>query len=66
MHTKPMADSDGVFSSPEQEKYICRQPECGKKEVICEKWESSCGGYEDYRYTCQACKHGWWVEGIDS
>ncbi len=31
-------------------------------------WESSCGGYEDYYYTCQneECNHTFWIDGIDS
>ena len=29
-------------------------------------WESSCGGFEDYKYTCPTCKHGFWIDGPDS
>ena len=29
-------------------------------------WESSCGGFEDYKYTCPSCKHGFWIDGPDS
>jgi RecJ-like exonuclease len=29
-------------------------------------WESSCGGYDDYKYRCNACGHTWWVEGPDA
>lgn len=66
MHTKPMADSAGTFGSPEKEKYKCRK--CGEQSVECRIWESSCGGYEDYKYECknQDCKYYWWIEGIDS
>jgi hypothetical protein len=42
----------------------CRK--CGEKQVTMYTWESSCGGYEDYRFTCRACKATWWVDGIDS
>ena len=29
-------------------------------------WESSCGGYEDYKYTCTVCGAVHWVDGMDS
>lgn len=46
------------------EMHTCRK--CKKESAICYVWESSCGGYEDYKYVCQECKHVWWVDGIDS
>lgn len=66
MHTSPMPDSAGEFSPPEKELYTCRK--CNQKTAKCRLWESSCGGYEDYNYTCTNpdCKYEWWVEGIDS
>lgn len=66
MHTGPMSELDGDFSEPEKEKYVCHK--CGQKSATCKVWESSCGGYEDYKYECQNkdCKHSWWVDGIDS
>lgn len=66
MHTKPMPESAGTFRKPEQQKYICRR--CLKTTAACRMWESSCGGYEDYKYECQdkACGYEWWVDGIDS
>ena len=63
MHTQPMPDSAGDFSKDEPTDHKCKH--CGG-EVRCSKWESSCGGYEDYRYKCIKCGHGWWVDGIDS
>ena len=30
------------------------------------KWESDCGGFEDYQFRCFACGKTWWVEGPDS
>lgn len=30
------------------------------------KWESSCGGFEDYHYRCVACGKDWWCEGGDA
>ena len=64
MHTQPMADSDGKFANMKPCKGKCRK--CGKEELSYREWESSCGGYEDYQYTCRACGHSWWVDGIDS
>lgn len=64
MHTKPMAETEGTFRAPEPTKYTCRK--CGKREATCATWDSSCGGYEDDKYTCGACGHSWWVEGPDS
>lgn len=40
---------------------------CGHTgQVTCSVHESSDGAYEDWRYTCQACGHVWWIDGIDS
>ncbi len=64
MHTKPMAESEGRLHLPGAVKHLCSK--CGKLEVTCQTWESSCGGYEDYKYTCGACGHVRWVDGIDS
>ena len=55
---------EGTFAKPEEKLYTCRS--CGKAAATCRTWESSCGGYEDYKYTCTACGHEWWVDGIDS
>lgn len=62
-HTKPMADSEGTFSDEHQSERPCR--ECSGL-VTYHTWDSSCGAYTDYRYTCTECGHGWWVEGSDS
>lgn len=66
MHTKPMEDSEGTFNKPNSCFYKCRK--CGENTATCRSWESSCGGYEDYKYECQNkdCKFVWWVDGIDS
>lgn len=64
MHTKPMSELNGEFTKTEPEKYTCHK--CQKQEAICKVWESSCGGYEDYKYICKACGYIWWVDGIDS
>ena len=64
-HTTPMADNQGEFSEfkvyPE---IACRN--CGVHAVSMREWESSCGGWEDYQYRCNACGKMWWVDGIDS
>jgi hypothetical protein len=59
-----MADSDGTFQEPKDAGVNCR--ECKGGPVTYETWESSCGGYEDYKYTCGECGATWWVDGIDS
>lgn len=65
MHTKPMAESEGNFSDMKPcEGKKC--PKCGKEEIFYKVWESSCGGHEDYKFTCRACGHSWWIDGIDS
>ena len=63
MHTKPMAESDGTFTNENEVKWPC--PKCGGK-VHMRVWESSCGGYEDEKYTCTACPWVRWAEGPDS
>lgn len=64
MHTGPMPDSAGVFGDEKLSDEPC--PKGEGHQVYCASWESSCGGYEDYRYRCSTCGHKWWVEGIDS
>ena len=62
-HTPNMPDSAGDFTTLETG-IVCRK--CKEPRVTESKWESSCGGYEDYKYTCAACGFYWWEEGIDS
>lgn len=64
MHTGPVHESDGDFSGPMPTECHCRK--CDAPLVSVQLWESKCGGYEDYKYTCAACGHVWWIEGIDS
>lgn len=63
MHTGPIPESDGELSTPEP----CAR-KCGKCRgpMIWQNWESSCGGYEDSKYTCTVCGAIEWVDGIDS
>ncbi len=57
--TGPTQESDEKLT-----KIPCRK--CKGTKVTVYEWESSCGGHEDYRYTCGDCGHAWWVDGIDS
>lgn len=63
-HSAPMPDSAGTFAGEKPCDDACRK--CKAKQVVYSKWESSCGGYEDYKYRCNTCGHVWWEEGIDS
>lgn len=60
---KSMAESEGVFTKSDVARRPC--PKCAG-EVRVQLWESSCGGYEDEKYTCTKCGHVWWVDGSDS
>lgn len=64
MHMQPMPESAGTFQDRTESTSTC--PRCGKVDGYYQTWESSCGGYEDYKHTCHACGHTWWVDGIDS
>jgi DNA-directed RNA polymerase subunit M/transcription elongation factor TFIIS len=62
MHTGPVP---GTFTEePKPSDAACRK--CGKQAVTRTTWDSSCGGYTDYRYDCTACGHRWWIEGADA
>lgn len=65
MHTGPVP---GKFTtaSMQVENTGMRCRECGSNNIKYRKWESDCGGYEDYCYKCESCGLIWWVEGIDS
>ena len=62
-HMQPMAESEGTFTKEHDAERPC--PKC-QGLVRCQIWESNCGGYEDYKYTCTKCSHHWWVDGLDS
>lgn len=64
MHTEPMSELEGNFDQEKLIDYPCNK--CKNPKVIENKWDSSCGGYEDYKYTCPKCNYIWWVDGIDS
>lgn len=59
-------ESTNGVTQDKEHKSECRCPHCGADENYYQIWESSCGGYEDYRHHCKACGKTWWVDGIDS
>lgn len=63
-HTKSVEVHEGEFTAHEMSDVACTK--CGVRDVEVHHWESSCGGYEDDKFTCRACGHYWWVEGPDS
>jgi hypothetical protein len=65
MHTSSLPESAGDF---EKDSHPSDRPcpHCGGRRVRYRVWESSCGGYEDEKYTCPDCQRSWWVEGPDS
>lgn len=63
-HMKQMSEFEGVFNEQQTVQRKCRK--CSSNTAILEVWESSCGGYENYKYTCQECKSITWIDVIDS
>lgn len=66
MHSQPMNETDGTFQETEPSDRPCPKCQASADRVRMKAWESSCGGYEDYKFTCMGCGYEWWVEGIDS
>lgn len=66
MHTEPMPESAGTLTPTNDGHHHCYG--CGKSTAKCESWNSSCGGYTDYKYTCTdpACGKVRWEEGSDA
>lgn len=65
MHTKAMSETEGTFQEQRPSKRKC--PKC-ESAMTYQVWESSCGGYEDLKFTCtnKSCGHTLWIDGIDS
>lgn len=63
-HVGPVDESSGTLSAPALSTYVCNH--CHQQAVSVQVWESHCGGYEDYKYTCALCGHVWWIDGVDS
>ena len=62
MHTGPVpgdfTESGRMVDVP------CRK--CPAAQVHEREWDSSDGAYTDWKYTCTACGHAWWIEGSDA
>lgn len=44
--------------------YACLK--CGSKHIRSRCVESSCGGFDDYKFKCDSCDHIWWCESADA
>lgn len=64
MHTGPMKESEGSIETTKTLDRKCRK--CGHDRATYQLWESSCGGYEDEKFTCLGCGDVTWVEGPDA
>jgi transposase-like protein len=64
-HMAPIPESAGTF---EKDSHPADSPcrKCSSTKVRYKVWESSCGSYEDYKFTCPDCNYEWWIDGIDS
>lgn len=62
-HTRQMAEYEGVLGESKPTEYLC--PAC-KTPMTVQEWESSDGGWVDFKYTCPGCRKVVWVDGIDS
>ena len=60
----PMDESEGEFAKEQQASIPCRK--CKSIYVMVKSWDSSCGGYTDYKYRCLDCEHTWWIDGADA
>lgn len=67
-HTGPMHESQGEFTPEAGTSLRTCLGQCGVRPTphTCQSWDSSCGGYTDYKYTCTVCGGSHWVDGIDS
>jgi ssDNA-binding Zn-finger/Zn-ribbon topoisomerase 1 len=65
MHTQPMSESSGTLNPAKESDRKCKK--CGSTMMV-QIWESSCGGYEDEKYSCSnsQCGYSFWIDGCDS
>ena len=59
-----MGSTEWKPTKEDNPEYKC--PTCQSNDVWYRVWESTCGGYEDYRYRCKECGREWWVESADA
>ena len=65
MHTGPIPESAGTLTGEQPAKlHQCRN--CLEPAATMERWDSSCGGYTDYKFTCARCGFVRWEEGADA
>jgi uncharacterized protein with PIN domain len=64
-HMGPMKESEGTFTLVGDSMTRCRACERNTMHTV-QQWDSNCGGYEDFKYTCNECGKVHWVDGIDS
>jgi DNA-directed RNA polymerase subunit M/transcription elongation factor TFIIS len=57
-------ESNWKPTKSENPDFTCRK--CTSDNVWYYVWESSCGGYEDYKYHCRSCNSRWVAEGSDA
>lgn len=58
----PMTEDEGELGPETPSDRRCK---CGEPMTV-QSWDSHCGGFTDWKYTCTACSRFVWVEGIDS
>lgn len=58
------SEFEGDLSAARLTPHICKK--CNNKTVFAQEWESSDGGYTDYKYTCKTCGKIFWIDGPDS
>lgn len=65
-HARQYDNDEGTFN--EWKPVQTRCPKCQQTDASYRVWESNDGAYEDVQYQClnPACRHVWWVDGIDS
>lgn len=64
-HGGPLPESAGTFTA----EYLSLAPceKCAKwTHHRCDEWDSLCGAFTDYKYTCLTCGTVHWIDGIDS
>lgn len=63
-HMRQMAESEGDLGKAQATERSC--PSCKTQTMTVQEWESSDGGWVDFKYTCSTCGKAVWIDGIDS